>query len=475
VTLSVDGFSRPIISDLKQQLDKVAAAAFGAVNTGPDSLIGQYNGVISAALDDVWQGVEDNYDSMYPFSAEEKALDGAVSFIGVTRNGATGTQVYAVCYGADGTAIPATSLARADVQYQTDGGEISRLIAIDVQLGIIGLTPATNYQVSINSEVIGFTSSAQPTTPDILAGLAQAINEADVKDGVSASVVGDKLQVRSNDLTTSFSVYAVTGLSITKLGSNVVFSCTEAGAIKLPARALTAIDTPVLGWDSVTNLLAGATGEPVESDQSLRLRFEESRVSSGLATVDAIRSHVLQVAGVAGVRLYENRSHFPTSDGMAPHSFTAVVSGGFDSDIGNMIWYSKGAGIETNGTQQVIVTDSNGDGQPMRFSRAAPVYIWVKVEVLELDAEEVVPADLPGAIAQAVLKAGNKLMPNQDVIVQRFYGPVYAATTGIALMQIWVARTEAPDGVPEYSVDNLPMGRAEQASFDLTRITVTGV
>ncbi len=99
MSLTANGLERPRLNELKASLDALFTEALGPVTTTPDSVVGQLTGIEAEALANLWEAVQDNYDSMYPFSAEGTALDGAVSFVGIERLPATPTTVIAMVYG----------------------------------------------------------------------------------------------------------------------------------------------------------------------------------------------------------------------------------------------------------------------------------------------------------------------------------------------------------------------------------------
>ena len=124
----------------------------------------------------------------------------------------------------------------------------------------------------------------------------------------------------------------------------------ESGPILALAGTLTTIETPIDGWSTVTNANNGTPGRAVESDSELRIRRAQSLQVGGAGTVEAIRSRLLeQVDDVSAVTIIENRTDAVDIDGRPAHSFEAVVSGGIDQDIANMLWLVKPAGIETHG------------------------------------------------------------------------------------------------------------------------------
>ena len=79
------------------------------------------------------------------------------------------------------------------------------------------------------------------------------------------------------------------------------------------------------------------------------------------------------------------------------------------------------------------------------------------------------------AIKDAVLLYGQSLGVGNDIITQRFYGPIYAATSGIGSIAVEAALTNLISDTPFFSTSNVPVARAELAVFDEARITVVGV
>jgi len=111
--LNTTGFERPRLTEIKADYGQRFTDAFGPVNTSPDAVIGQIIGIFSVALDDAYETLQDNFDSMYPYSATGTSLDGAVSFVGLERLGSTSTTVTACVYGAESTLLPTGVMTRA--------------------------------------------------------------------------------------------------------------------------------------------------------------------------------------------------------------------------------------------------------------------------------------------------------------------------------------------------------------------------
>jgi len=471
--LNTTGFERPRLTEIKADYDQRFADALGPVNTSPDSVIGQIIGIFSAALDDAYETLQDNYDSMYPYSAEGTSLDGAVSFVGLERLGSTSTTVTACVYGAESTLLPTGVMTRAgSVQYATTADTvISRANALDVEIEVGTVVNSVAYQIIAGGVLAQYISDASATANEIINGLASAFNPLNF----TATVTGSTLRLHSFDKVSDFPLTLDANLTITKLGSPAVFTAIELGASALPAGALTAIDSPILGWDSVSNLVAGTTGRDVESDADLRTRHSTSIRATGSATVKAIRARLLSdVPEITAVQIYENRTS-DVVDSMPSHSFETVVSGGSTQDILDKLWELKPAGIETYGTTSGQAIDDNGDAQTIKFSRPITQYAWIRVSVDELYTEEPLISSVQASIMAAVLAYGNTLGVGNDIIPQRFFGPIYASTTGLGQITVEAAITALPTDVPTYSTNNIAIGRAGISEFVTNRVSVVGV
>ena len=475
MSLTPNGFERPRLSEIKADYDQRFTDALGPVNTNPDAVVGQIIGIFAAALDDAYEALQNTYDAMYPATAEGTSLDGAVSFVGLQRIGAAPTTVVAVCYGAESTLIPAGALATSidgKTYANTADVVIGRASLTDCEITINTVTNLATYQVIAGGVSVVYTADASATGAEIAAGLA-ALFDPDV---FAASASGSVLRLRAADNESSFAVTVDSKMAVTKLGTPAAFTAIETGAHALPAGALNAIGTAIAGWDEVLNLAPGTIGRDVETDKQLRDRHANSLRVSGAATVQAIRARMLQeVNSIGAVQVYENRTNAVDAFGLPPHSVEVIVGGGADADIGRKLYEVKPAGIETHGTTTVTVTDENGDGQPVKFSRATNLYGWVRVSVNLLNTEEPLSDSVSAAIADAVLAYGATLKVGNDVITQRFYGPIYGATSGIGSITVEAAVTAAPGDTPSYSTANVSVPRAGLVLFDATRVSVVGV
>ena len=156
-----------------------------------------------------------------------------------------------------------------------------------------------------------------------------------------------------------------------------------AGVVPAIAGTLTVIETPVAGWDSVTNAADATVGRAEETDSELRLRRAQSLQVIGAGTVEAIRARLkADVEDLTEALVIENDGDVDDGDGRPPHSFEAVVAGSATAqDVADKIWEVKGAGIKAHGDNTQAVTDSMGFSHDMEYSDATEVEIWIRVEL----------------------------------------------------------------------------------------------
>jgi len=475
MSLTAEGFARLRLAEIKSQYDQLFIDALGPVNTGADAVVGQVIGIFSAALDDVYEALQATYDAMYPSTAEGASLDGAVSFVGIERLKATATQCVAMIYGTPSTLVPAGALMRdtAGRQYATSSDVvISAANAGDAYISIDSVEEGETYQVISAGKLASYVAQSGDTESDIVDGMV-----ADVDDAYFlATNAAGKLRMRAADQQASFALTVDTKMSVESIGSPVVCVALLTGASVLPANALTTVDTALVGLDAVNNLVAGVTGRDEESDTDLRLRHRAGVRATGSATIKAIQARMLaEVDLIEYCRVYENRTDDYDEFGLPPHSIETVVDGALDQPVASKLLELKPAGIETYGNVAVAVTDDNGDSQTMNFSRAIEKIAWVRVSVNVLYPEEQLPPTASDAIKVAVLSHGDSLSIGEDVISQRFYGPIYLSVSGIRSITVEVALTDSVSDTPSYTTDDGDIARTEVSAFDATRITVVGI
>lgn len=154
------------------------------------------------------------------------------------------------------------------------------------------------------------------------------------------------------------------------------------GSFTATIGSIDTIVTLINGWSEVTNDTIAIVGRDRETNTELRIRAYNELVTSRGGIGEAIANRLRnEVDGVTYVSWSENRTDETDINGLLPHSFKFVVVGGSDNDIGEMIKQSKPAGILTNGSESVSVTDDFGNTEVIKFDRAYEQDIYLIVNI----------------------------------------------------------------------------------------------
>lgn len=247
------------------------------------------------------------------------------------------------------------------------------------------------------------------------------------------------------------------------------FQAESTGPVQAPANALTVIETPQTGVDSVTNALDADLGRDTETDAELKQRRAELLQRSGTATIEGIRRHVLDVLDVLQCTVIENATGIIDVDGRPPKCFETIVSGGDNVKVATAILEAKAAGIETHGDLTEVILDSQGTAHDVKFSRPVDKEIWLIVNItpnLNPNEGDLYPTSGDQDVEDAVLIYGAAFGMGQDVVNNQMFTPINTVpgVIGIEVLAGFVN--------PPVASANLSIAADELAVFDSTRITV---
>lgn len=197
-------------------------------------------------------------------------------------------------------------------------------------------------------------------------------------------------------------------------------TCANSGAVAAVAGSVNGINTPTRGWASVTNPLAATVGVAAETDAELRVRQSQSVALASLTPFDAVDGAIANVEGVTRHKLFENDTEATDSNGLPPHSISAIVEGGDALEIAHTIRSTKGQGVSTYGTTAIMVTDKYGNPYTIRFSRPVDVPIYVSITLKALTGYS---SQVGDEIKAAVAAYINSLPIGDSVLLSRVYSP----------------------------------------------------
>jgi uncharacterized phage protein gp47/JayE len=204
----------------------------------------------------------------------------------------------------------------------------------------------------------------------------------------------------------------------------VTATAANTGAVQAAPNTVTIIQSPVPGWQTVTNPQAAFVGMPLETDATLRKRQARSTALPSITPLEGIDAAVAMITGVGRSKVYQNDTPFPDSNLIPPHSISVVTEGGDAAAIAQAIEQKKNVGAGTYGSTQVIVTDSKGVPLAINFFYLTQITVYVAISLYPLAGYVSTTGDL---ITSAVAQYINDLDIGEDVYRSRLLSPANLA------------------------------------------------
>jgi uncharacterized phage protein gp47/JayE len=431
--LDINGFTLKRLPDIKTELENAFQLVFGSIDVSGDSVAGQLIGILCKPITDIWELSEALYYSQYPDTADGVNLDYAVALTGLSRKTSTYSVGKIALHGDTGTIITGGSggitvgVDTMTLFYLTESVTIQNVNILEAYLNVDVVQDSTDYVVELNSMLYTFNSGVGATAKSIASGIADLI------DGIiTVTDFGSgALYLKS---TTPFSIDVSTS-TIASWSTPAEVIAVNPGPVIGPVGAIINIVNPIVGLDSVINYEAVTTGEAEETDTALRIRRIASLKILGAGNLEAIRARLLALDGVDQAYVYENDTNdFRDEDGnlapgaMPPHSIEALVvaedTAAENLLIANTLWLSKPAGIYLFGSTSVVITDSQGGAQTIRFSRPYLRDSWFYLTITTN--LSLFPVDGASQISNAMKLFGDGYGIGDDLIYQEFYTQIYS-------------------------------------------------
>lgn len=479
------GFVAAQLTDVQTEINNSLIATFGAnVNTNPNSIFGQLSGIMAEREALLWQAMQDVYNSQTPDTAFGASLDNVGALRGIPRLKAAPSTIQNVrLFGTAGTPIPKTT-----TQFSVQGSPTS-LFALSqdatlaagqscIQTIVFSATPGSGFwRLDLNGGetadlIYNITAAnlqaAIRTLPfcsgcTVTGSVGAGFTVNFLGPGTGGLMVQPQFTVPASHNTTGINIIPL----ITQAGvdqANVIVTAVSTGPVLANAGTLTVIATPITGLTNVLNTQDAVLGSNTELDNPYRARMAEELQIAGAGTVEAIRSKLLAVPGVESALVYENVSDIVDLNGRPGHSFECVINGGTDSDIANTIWKVKPAGIQTFGSSEFTITDSQGQEHDIFFSRPALIPIYMIVNLL---VNSLYPSDGDTLVKDALANYVNGLGQGVSVIVSPQLVGQLTGIPGIDGVTILIGTAPSPT-----MSNNIPIVAYQQAITQTTFITV---
>ena len=156
------------------------------------------------------------------------------------------------------------------------------------------------------------------------------------------------------------------------------FRAVDIGAVDIQQNTITSQVTVVMGVTAVNNPdAADVIGVDEESDADLKLRRNVSLSVAANNSLDTMRANILDVAAVTDAYVWENHTNAADLFAIAGNTMWAIVEGGEDQDIAQVIYSKRSAGCGMEGAEAVLVDKSNGENFEVLFDRPTYVPLYI--------------------------------------------------------------------------------------------------
>lgn len=394
------------------------------------------------------------------------------------------TNVPTPTFGPGGFEVPSTADVLAGVLqdfHDAFGGNINP--SLETPQGQLATSEAAVID-NVNSDFLFLTQMFDPAYSfgryqDALARLyfiARNPSQPTVVQALCSGLAGVSIPVGALAVATDGNVYTCTEAGVIPVGGSITltFACNVVGPIACPASSLNEIYQAVPGWDSITNVSAGVTGNDTETRQAFETRRSVSVAQNSLGSLPSVLGAVLNVDGVLDAYVTENVSNSSQTIGgvlLNPNSLYVAVVGGLADDVARAIWSKKAPGCAYNGNTTVVVQDTSPGYVPpypsysVQFQIPTPLPI---IFLVTINDSTLVPADAATQIQAAIVSAfaggdgGPRAKIGVNVFASRFYAPVGLLGTWAQIISIKIGSTNATSAVVTGSIAG-------------TVLTVTGV
>lgn len=353
----------------------------------------------------VWQMVAMMEDYQTFNGAEDIYLDDICNRVGIYRKDASASAGYAVIESDD--TISTDDELDDSYSFSNDDGDSFKVESTatfgDLVCGIY-ITPddlpdtATSY-----SFVITNVSDSTITETVTVSGISSSSDETDI-NSFFQNLLDAVETVSDSDSDDTFEIYSssdgytlaigydedgnLVGLSdpvqitaTTDIGlkaSKFYVECTDTGYLSITAGGITSITPTDAGFQNITNVDTFATGGDVESDASLRVRYQLEVGAAGAGTKTSIIKAVLAVDDVTSCIIKDNPSNTDKTYATA-RTFNTVVQGGADEDIAQAISDNKPINTQTYGSSSYAIVQEDNNLEVIYFTRATTVQLYLKI------------------------------------------------------------------------------------------------
>lgn len=247
-----------------------------------------------------------------------------------------------------------------------------------------------------------------------------------------------------------------------------IAECTEAGSNgNVSASEINVIVNPSADVEEIKGISLVKAGDDIESDYSLRQRFNEAKEGQGSCNENSIRTALLRVPTVTSASVIVNESDSEDSSGRPPHSFECFISGGekYVEDIAKAIYEKKPLGIKTFGTQRFTIIDDGGYNHTISFSHTTNLNVFVSIKIKADNGFNAVTG--VDEIKNNIITYINALGVGNNVVFSSLFGKIYDVNGVAEVIELLLGTKENNLTTENISVDEWEIAQCSSVNVEV--------
>lgn len=162
----------------------------------------------------------------------------------------------------------------------------------------------------------------------------------------------------------------------------LTFRAASIGQVEVQVNTIITPVTVVAGVTGINNPSGPLSlGVDEESDADLKVRRRASVALPSNGYLDGIEAALANLDGVSVARVYENDTNVTDSDGTPAHHIWAIVEGGSDADIGEVLYKKKSSGSGMRGAETVLIPRPANRTYTAKFDRPGSEDLYIRFSI----------------------------------------------------------------------------------------------
>lgn len=177
--------------------------------------------------------------------------------------------------------------------------------------------------------------------------------------------------------------FLLDSVSIVGAGTQALtFRAAQIGSVEIQINTITEPVTVLAGITGINNPSGALSiGVDEELDPNLKVRRRGSVAIPSTGYLDGIEASLANLNGVSVARVYENDTSTTDGDGTPGHTIWAIVEGGDDQEIGEVIYKKKSSGSGMRGAETVNISRPNNREFIAKFDRPDTEDLYIRFSI----------------------------------------------------------------------------------------------